>query len=134
MYKKGGRKAGQHNNVQNEKNILALLYIVVQLYKLVLGWQFRSIPKKMTTLNVVQYAHLPSNNFLCVLDEIPKDGRSDSLIIRITDFEHFRSATEAIGAQNNCAKRQIVHVMKSLNKRTQNGKKNDLLGDDDEEI
>ena len=30
MYKKGGGKAGRHNNVQNEKNILALSYIVVQ--------------------------------------------------------------------------------------------------------
>ena len=86
MYKKGGGKAGRHADISKETNISAMSNIVIQLYEYNSGCSFWPHPEKLAVIGAVQFMLILSNNFLCVLDAVPKETNSSRLEVSAADM------------------------------------------------
>lgn len=71
IYAKTGGKNGRHINVTDSSNIMAISYLVVQIFEHQLGTQFRAIPNAQR-LQVLRFDHLPPSAFLCALKHAPE--------------------------------------------------------------
>jgi hypothetical protein len=77
LYSKSGGKNGKHNAVSEKSNIVAVSYMVVQLYEPVLHtvqsgkMVFRDRPDRLSLLQVKEYALMTSPQFLTVLLQKP---------------------------------------------------------------
>ena len=77
LYSKSGGKNGKHGAVSEKSNIAAVSYMVVQLYEPIIRtvqsgeMVFRDHPDRMSLLQVKEYAHITSSQFLTVLSQKP---------------------------------------------------------------
>ncbi|KAJ7263477.1 hypothetical protein C8J57DRAFT_1070505 [Mycena rebaudengoi] len=71
LYSKGGGKNGRHKPVTESPMITAISYLSVEVFENHHATVF-SIPTATSFLRTKQFAHIPSNNLLCVLSQTPK--------------------------------------------------------------
>ena len=71
FYAQGEGKAGTHKWQSNTRTIGAISYLVTQVYKYAHHQAFRGVHQRNAALNVISYAHVPSDCFLCLLLETP---------------------------------------------------------------
>ena len=72
--------------------------------------------RAMAVLGAVQFALISSNNFLCVLDAVPRETTSSRLEILQSDFIRFTSAIDTTKGKD-CASRKVVEAMENSKKR-----------------
>ena len=111
MYKKGGGKGGRHSDISTELNVSAISNIAVQLYEHTTGRTFRPNPQSLAVLGAVQYMLIPSHDFLCILDALPKETTLSRLEISMTDFNRFVAILENQSKYKDKASSAVVQVM-----------------------
>ena len=90
------------------------------------------MPDKMAPFNAFQFMHVLSNQFLCILDEVKKDGGNNTMIIGASYYTSFNSAIGDNGVQKDCANNQIINAIAALNKRQKKGSKFEDMDEQEE--
>ncbi|KAF8227362.1 hypothetical protein L208DRAFT_1071559, partial [Tricholoma matsutake] len=106
---KTGGKNGKHSSITKSSNISAVSYLVLQVFKHMLGQQFWSIPEKLQSLQCKKFTLLPSIAFLCTLDSAPRSTIETGLRIGTLDYTRFSMLTKQIS--------KILTVLKALRSR-----------------
>ena len=83
-----GGKNGQHSDVMDLSNIMAVLNVAAQVFKHNLGSQFCAIPHAQP-LFVLRFDYLPPSAFLCTLKHAP-EVTPTSLKISLDDWKLFK--------------------------------------------
>ncbi|KAJ3538768.1 hypothetical protein NM688_g6473 [Phlebia brevispora] len=94
LYTKAGGKAGRHADISDASTVGAISYVCVQVLEHRYLRQFGSIPKMMTQFWTKRYAHLSSNEFLCLLSTTPQPS-NEGFSIGAADMEIFRQLQDA---------------------------------------
>ncbi|KAJ3559262.1 hypothetical protein NM688_g446 [Phlebia brevispora] len=94
LYTKAGGKAGCHADISDVSTVGAILYVCVQVLEHRYLRQFGSILKMMTQFWTKRYAHLSSNEFLCLLSTTPQPS-NEGFSIGAADMEIFRQLQDA---------------------------------------
>jgi hypothetical protein len=110
IYTKSGGKNGKHCWVGEAASITAVSYTPIRLFEYIISRHFRAVPQAMNTLQISQFALLPSASFLCVLDETPTTLMgSRNLRISLADGNRYDKLTDKV--QN------IILALKNMNSK-----------------
>ncbi|CAK5278486.1 unnamed protein product [Mycena citricolor] len=107
MRAKGGGQYGKHDAVTDSSSISALSKVSVQLFEQIHGAHFRSIPTATASLQTLQFAHLPSIAFLCVISA--PEATPSGLVLADSEVQRFKSL--ALG------KAKFALALSNFNKR-----------------
>jgi hypothetical protein len=90
FYAQGGGKTGAHKWQSDTRTIGGISYLVTQVYEYAHHRAFRGVHQRNSTLNIISFAHVPSDCFLCLLPGRPSlSADARTLRLEETDFEIF---------------------------------------------
>lgn len=104
MYSKTGGKNAKNEWVSVTSNISALSKVAIQVFEHSHGRQFSSRPTKTASLNVAQFALLPSYNILTLLMAKPQNINASGFEISLDDMYLFKRLEGGLDALNKAMK------------------------------
>src|SRR3984885_8270553 len=87
---------GKHSSISELSKILAISYVVVQVFEYMYARQFRSVPAATAIFQTCQFLSLSSINFLTLLD-YRQSSQQQGLILELSpdDLDRFRTLRNA---------------------------------------
>lgn len=113
IYKRSGHKTSSHGWTPTASAITSVSYIPVQLYEHFNGRTFHAVPSTLYSLQVKQFALLPSAYFVIITDVEPsRAAHTENVQVSIADASRYYTLSNI--------EQRINLVIKNINSRASN--------------